>query len=133
MPELPQTIEYANPAHHPFRSRELRRVKRLLLALVLQPALILAYAWGGAAWAQQHEGQSELSWRATGTDAYIYWLIDVPRLVAPIAPVSIGVLTCVIVMLTRWRASTFFILIACVAAWFATTFGLFLLRHGIDP
>jgi hypothetical protein len=108
-------------------------LRRLLLALAIQAVVILAYAWGGAIWAKRHTGQSVLFAPATGTDAYIHWLIDVPALVAPIVPIGVGAITCVMVALNRWRARFLFILIACFAAWFVTMLGLVFLAIDIDP
>jgi hypothetical protein len=94
---------------------------------------MLVYAWGGAAWAKRLTGTSGLDSRFTGTDVYIYWLIDVPMRIGSVVPFGIGILSCAMVTLNRWRPRFLFILLACFAAWLVTMLGLVFLSIDIDP
>jgi len=106
--------------------------------------LILVYSWGGAALAKRATGSSGLDSRFTGTNDYIYWLIDVPMVVAYwlidvpmvvafIVPIGVAVVAWVMVSLNRWRARFLYVFFACVAAWFVTMCGLVFLSMDIDP
>ena len=133
MSESPHVIDYARPLHRAWSPEESRRARRLLLLLGMQAALILVYSWGGAALAKRATGSSGLDSRFTGTNDYIYWLIDVPMVVAFIVPIGVAVVAWVMVSLNRWRARFLYVFFACVAAWFVTMCGLVFLSMDIDP
>jgi hypothetical protein len=134
--ERQPVIDYASPPRPPhprWTVRERRRAGRIISVLGAHAAALVAYAYAAAVWAKWMTGTSALDSRFTGTNAYIYWIIDVPMQLAALVPFVVAIVVCGKVTFGRWRARFLLMIVASVITWLIAASALLFLSMDIDP